>query len=1526
VKVKIWGTRGSIPSPLKPTEVRKKIRRAILGLPDIDTTDPVAVDAYLDQLSPLVSGTAGGNTTCVEIQAGHVTFIIDAGSGLRELGQELIKGACGRGQGILHFLFTHPHWDHLQGFPFFVPAFIPGNQLFIHSIHDIKFALENQQNSLNFPVPLSVARATIEFISHEVGEPFSIGGVNLNTIRNAHPGDAYAYRFEDGHNIFVFASDAEYKHLSDEASLRPYIEFFKDADALIFDAQYTLKEGFQKEDWGHSSAMIGVDLARKAGAKRLLLFHHDPTYSDEQLLDIQQRAIEYQAQNPSGPSCEIIVAYEGLTLDLTPPGDISLQQLSDDEEAVLTPVGSFDEKGLASLERQLSYWEEEGWPSRLVIDLSETESLTIAGLKLLISLRKERVDTVIALAGLSESAQQVIELAGFLDYFAIYPTVEAALAALQAAETLNLPGQLIKDRYRIESRLRDDSWQGAVFKATDIHTNRIVALTILSASFGESAINEIIRQTQQVVALKHPNITNVLDFGIDQGFSYIVEEFIEGQSLLEVLKYYSGEPLPIDRARDISLGILSALEYAHSRGIIHYNLTPRNIYLADELKLTNFGLGDLEKGRQLLERPLVLLEAPYLAPEQILGQSPDARTDLYALGAIMYELFTGRPLFTGTDLEVMQAHLNQPPDPPSLLNPQLSGSLEYLILKLLAKDPDERYATVHQTRQILSSLVVGDEGETGLSALFYGERTPLVNRASELERMEAVRATVQKTGTPHLVVVRGEMGVGKSRLVAEFLLRSIEEQDFTVLMGRCDEFGAPYAPYAEILTTIFNRGFVNPQTIVDQAKHLRLQIPSLASVLSPYEDGTSSVLTDAKGAQWHFFEAILLILSKLGPTALVLEDAALLDEASIALTRFLIRRAQLPLLIIVSGRDDEEANPWLNAFQSGQNEIISLQPLPVPEVEEYLTSLMGGTISKEVAMTVQRRTHGNPYFIEEITNYLIDQGTFYQNEAGEWAFNPENGVSNLPPTLMKRFAERAEKLTESRRIEDLTESSREALAMAAVIGSEFDFRLWVDILEAEMGGESQEALALDTLDEALALRILHQADDERYIFDSVDIADILVSSLFQSHQRSLHQRIAELLSQQDEDPLIISQHYQEAELTTEAAHYLEVAGAKAMADHAINDAITYYDRAMVLEESQAGYETLGNLYRQKGASTEAIWAFERALKLAQEAKDSLGQARILNGLSFVYWWMLDRYEEAHQAAIQVLNLSDVPEIERATAQSHLGMISWTVGRLDEAEDWCRKSLDTFIGSEDEDRLAAVYSRLGLVYFSKGKFAEATEAAEQALEIRRSLDDRWGQAMCLNNLARIAADQGDFELAQAHFASARQLLEDMDSPGGLMLIYTHQGHTRLLQKQADNAVSSLLKALDQTEELRQPSAHALGLIYLLLAQARLQRDDLSQAREAIDAALKLVEPVQSQEQIATARATLAQIHAAEGDHTTADVLFQKSLDLFEEVGSPAGLLRTQMNYAQFLSEQGRTDEANALEQAARDEAHRLGLYL
>ncbi|MCI0397530.1 MAG: protein kinase, partial [Chloroflexi bacterium] len=701
MKIKIWGARGSIPAPLTSQGVREKIVAALEGAGGVDLHDPLAVRTYVDSLPSLLRGTAGGNTSCVQVVAGEEIVIIDAGSGIRELGLELMKGPCGRGQGVIHLFFSHTHWDHIQGLPFFLPAYIRGNRLNIYSVHTtVPATLAEQMKPTTFPVPLEYMQSTIQFVSLAESQSLTLGNLHLTSMELPHPGRAYAFRFEHQGAVFVFASDAEYKYL-DETSLHPYLHFYAGADALIFDAQYTLREAFVKEDWGHSSALIGADLALRAGVKRLVLFHHDPTSSDADLELMVYQSSAYIAEQESDTPLEVVLAREGLEINLSPTSACSLRTLPNNQVAILRLVGDLDERVVVDLQKQLEQLTAETAPDRpsLIVDLEATTRLSIAGLRALIDIRRQWGSEGVVLAGLSAHVERVISLAEYLDFFAIYPTLQAALAALEARQTLRLPGQLLKGRYRIEARLAE-SEVGTVLKATDSRLNRPVAIKVLSASFSQAASERFMAEAQRMARLNAPNVATVYDCDVEQGLFYLVTEFVPGKTLRQVMA--QNEALP---AVDIALEILRALEYAHSKGIVHGNLKPENVLIAGEVKLTDFGLRWIEQGRRLAEAPMLIGSPDYLAPEQILGQPVEPRTDLYAFGVILYELFTGQRPFNGEQtLQVLEEHLHQPPVAPRQLNPDISRSLEHLILKLLAKDPGQRYATAGQVRRVLLSL------------------------------------------------------------------------------------------------------------------------------------------------------------------------------------------------------------------------------------------------------------------------------------------------------------------------------------------------------------------------------------------------------------------------------------------------------------------------------------------------------------------------------------------------------------------------------------------------------------------------------------------------------------------------------------------------------------------------------------------------------------------------------------------------------------------------------------------------------
>ncbi len=315
--IKFWGTRGSIPTPLTTEQIKKKIRYALEGAAGLDLADEATLNRYLNRLPFTIQGSTGGNTPCLEIHSGDQMLIMDAGSGIRLLGLDMLKRGFAEGNRHADVLVTHTHWDHIQGFPFFRPAFIPNNHFTFYSpFDDLYERLKAQQNTEFFPVPVSYMSATFEFKQLKPDQWYQIGKFRIYPMSLSHPGLAYGYRIEDGNTCLVCASDSEYKRV-DPTSTEAYVDFFHQADLLIFDAQYNLTEALDRPDWGHSTPMMGAELAYRAKVKRLALFHHDPTSSDEKIWAGKEQAEAYlMHRRPIYSDCEVIVAYDGLSLEI----------------------------------------------------------------------------------------------------------------------------------------------------------------------------------------------------------------------------------------------------------------------------------------------------------------------------------------------------------------------------------------------------------------------------------------------------------------------------------------------------------------------------------------------------------------------------------------------------------------------------------------------------------------------------------------------------------------------------------------------------------------------------------------------------------------------------------------------------------------------------------------------------------------------------------------------------------------------------------------------------------------------------------------------------------------------------------------------------------------------------------------------------------------------------------------------------------------------------------------------------------
>ena len=325
MRIKLWGIRGSLPTPQVPEHDESKIKSLLKKyVQHVETTNDQDINAFLKTLKPYEVSGFGGNTACIEVSSAKQKLIVDGGSGIRRLGEQLVLGPCGEGIGEIHLLMTHFHWDHIVGLPFFIPLFIPGNKIHVYSVQDnAEESFRTLFRKPNFPVPYENLGA--EIIYHQLAprKPTQFEDITVTPYQLDHPDPCWGYKFENRGKAFSYCVDTEGVRVS-RSDLGEDLPMYQNLDLMIFDAQYTFLEAAEKVDWGHSSAPIGLDIAMREGIKRVVFVHHDPAASDLKIADAEAQTRDYyrarlkatEAQGKPLNEVEWEFAIEGTTIDI----------------------------------------------------------------------------------------------------------------------------------------------------------------------------------------------------------------------------------------------------------------------------------------------------------------------------------------------------------------------------------------------------------------------------------------------------------------------------------------------------------------------------------------------------------------------------------------------------------------------------------------------------------------------------------------------------------------------------------------------------------------------------------------------------------------------------------------------------------------------------------------------------------------------------------------------------------------------------------------------------------------------------------------------------------------------------------------------------------------------------------------------------------------------------------------------------------------------------------------------------------
>jgi class 3 adenylate cyclase len=948
-----------------------------------------------------------------------------------------------------------------------------------------------------------------------------------------------------------------------------------------------------------------------------------------------------------------------------------------------------------------------------------------------------------------------------------------------------LPTSFVGGRYRVE-RFLGEGAKKRVYLARDERLSRQVAFSLIkTGGLDEAGCTRVRREAQAMGQLgDHPHIVTVHDIGEADGELYIVSQYMSGGDLEGSLQAAENRRLSVEEALRIGGELCDALEHAHSRGVIHRDLKPGNIWLTEKgtAKLGDFGLALSLDRTRLTQEGMMVGTAAYMPPEQALSGEVTGRSDLYALGAVLYEMVTGRPPFLGDDIVgVISQHINTAPVAPSWHNSHVPRALESLILRLLAKDPTERPEGAAAVREQLTAIA-----SISQEVVAPKERA----EANPLDRL----AGGVFVGRDQELVLVGEPGIGKTR-TAEELATYAQLRGAQVLWGRCYEGeGAPaYWPWVQIIRTYVHDR--EPKTLLSE---MGPGAADIAEVVSEVREQLPGLPTpprlEPEEARFRLFDSITTFLknaSNTQPLALIVDDLHWADKPSLLLLQFLARELESSRLLLLGtyrdmelGRQHPLEQTLAELARSQLSERVLLRGLTREDVARFIELTAGRTPPNALVDAVYRETEGNPFFVHEVVHLLQSDGRLDRaEEMKSWSLEIPQGVRQVV----------------GHRLSALTEESNQVLAIASVIGREFELPVLAAVSE----------LAEDRL-----LQVLEEAEDNRivgelpgtsgtYRFSHALIRETLYEEIRTTRRLRLHRRIAEVIETLYAAKL-------EPHLAQLAYQFCEAASGGD-----IEKAIEYAVRAAEREKHVFAHE-------------EAARHYERAVS-ALEATDPVDEVRrceLLLLLGDAQFWSgtLPQFRQTYRQALELARELHLPEQFARAAQYLEGYLS--PGVVYEEHVSALEEALSMLGQEDSILRAQVMIRLaGALLWAKSS-DRRDQLSREALEMARRIGDRATLARVLWVSDYVVGRRNDPEVRLAIAKECFALAEESGDEGASLMAYSGTIEALIYLAEGE-AVDREIEAYHRlAEKMRDAEGH--GWVWIRRAARALSKGQLAEA--------------------------------------------------------------------------------------------------
>ena len=1152
-------------------------------------------------------------------------------------------------------------------------------------------------------------------------------------------------------------------------------------------------------------------------------------------------------------------------------------------------------------------------------------------------------------------------------------------------------------RYRLLSVLGQGG-MGIVYRASHVETGEAVALkTIRMARAGHLA--SIRREIHALARLRHPGIVRIVDEGVADGIPWYAMELLHGPTLrrqlaeecalgtsnvrtpmLDTADDPSGtwterliapssgsawdistaslagadagpkDPrLPAVATWRANLKLLHALcpslAYLHGEGIVHRDLKPDNVLIRDGRPvLMDFGLaarfaGAISRDQLDVDAALVGTVA-YMSPEQGRGEAVDSRSDLYALGCMLYEVLTGRPPFiAGSVQDVLAKHQWEEPVPLARLRDDVPEEVDALVEQLLLKRPSERVGYVEDVARALERAGIAEPSvadDVRRPPLF---RPGFVGRRDDLH---ALRAALPREPRGSVVLVTGEMGIGKTRFVAE-LGREAQRAGTRVLAGECLPAVAgpgtpgaarnrPLQPFRAILQSIGDlcreRGTDETERLLGRRLSLlALYAPTLLELPGPTQPAPEELPPEqARLRLFRYLSETLVALDPDDPCLVILDDIHHADDLTLGFLSYLLRtRDRTPLLLVATYRP-EEATPELAALAASDGATsFSLRRLDGVSVSEMARDMLGGPPPPRLVSDLADNSEGNPLFLAEYVRAAVDDGVLLRQAGGQWSLAPPP-AGGVPSTTLP--LPRSIRGLVTRRLDGLPVPARHLASAAAVLGLEIDLR----VLTAMSDLDEDELLSATA--ELLVRQVFEERTPPLLRFSYGRLRDVAYEEMAPPERTRWHGRAAEaILRVHGSAPLELmaelGEHWQLAAHPERAWPCYLAAARDATRRYGYHEAERLYRAHLALvprpsAEATAGHNELGEqVLGGSGRHAEAVVEHRAALADATRRDDSAAQAESLRGLAAA----LHRSGHPEEARIHYdhairLARSIGDRRGEGVALLRLGVLAQDQGRFDSSHDLYEQARDIGAGLNDGRLEGAASSNLATLATEQGRVDEALELYERALHVATGDDNRRLEALTLSNLATLHHDRGDRERALDLYQRALAVHRDTGNRGSEALVLGNIGICHHQAGEHEEARALYGQALAIAHEIGDRRSEAATLVQI----STLDRDDgaLGAAEESARTALELHRRSKDRRSEATTQVLLASILRLGGrDLAQAERLVARSRTMLDEMGDRHELAKCLCELGQVLLARGgdaRTALADA--RAIRDEL-RLG---